>query len=215
MTSHPAILLGSTPPPPADLRVRASDRRTTGRDRRNAYALSESFLRPVSMVCCVGRLHRRWQVLARDAVIRTFAMVVLFGCASTTGNPERASVAGSSGNGDGGADSEAGSNVGGGEAGGGSGELTLEPVACRPAAMFTACVKTCGEPDGREPKSAECVNGFYACAEPLVPAVACPADSWPDGPNAGCGPWVDGYDCPFKSVCDDGLWSCPAPGDGD
>jgi len=200
-------------------------------ERTSLGEVARTRLTSAQWIDCTGG-GGRWRVRAQYAVIRSFVTVILFGCASTTGNSERTSLAGSS-NGDGGAQSDVGSTAsssgagngghtaeggsitGGGEVGAGAGGGAIVLEACRPGASFTACVKTCGEPDHTERRSAECVNGFYACAEPLVPAVACPADSWPDGPYAGCGPWVDGYDCSFTAVCDDGLWSCPGPSNGD
>ena len=53
------------------------------------------------------------------------------------------------------------------------------------------------------------MNGVYSCPAPLEPAAYCPADSWPLGPNAGCGPQPP-HDCRTGVVCDHGVWACPA-----
>lgn len=122
---------------------------------------------------------------ARRALALTLAAVVQTACSTEAGEPSR-------------------HDAGGADAGG------AEAVACRPVSGFTACVRACGEADMSEPMAAECVDGFYACAEPLIPAIACPDDAWPTGPFAGCGPWVTGHDCFCAAVCDEGLWTCPS-----
>ena len=102
-----------------------------------------------------------------------------------------------------------GGSSGGGSSGGGSaGSATYELVPCRPASLFTGCVKECGDPARRVPEAARCVDGFYACPKPLIVAASCPGDAWPDGSYAGCGPWVENYDCTCPAVCEDRLWTC-------
>ena len=81
-------------------------------------------------------------------------------------------------------------------------------VACV-AGAFTACVHACGEADDTEPTAAACVGGRYLCPAPLRPAASCPADAWPTGAFAGCGPWVENYNCACRSICDAHLWTCP------
>jgi hypothetical protein len=116
------------------------------------------------------------------------------------------SVAGGSSAGRGGDGSAAGSAGGG--AAGSAGGSAYPPFACSLASLFTACVKACGEPDDKESKSAECVDGFYTCPAPLIVAASCPDDAWPDGAYAGCGPWVHGYDCQCRAECKNRQWTC-------
>lgn len=74
--------------------------------------------------------------------------------------------------------------------------------------QFTACVHRCGETDSRERVAAACNGGVFHCDNGLIPAVACPASDW-TAVGAGCGPWVDGYDCAGCGVCTDrGLLDC-------
>src|SRR5262249_19519978 len=75
-------------------------------------------------------------------------------------------------------------------------------------AGFTACVRACGEKDDREATAATCADGVYTCPAPLTPAITCGPSAWPTGPFAGCGPWVEGYDCTSPAVCESGLWTC-------
>jgi hypothetical protein len=76
-------------------------------------------------------------------------------------------------------------------------------------AGFTACAHACGEKNDTELTAASCTDGVYSCPAPLIPAIDCGAGSWPTGGPAGCGPWVEGYDCTSSSVCNRGLWTCP------
>jgi hypothetical protein len=99
---------------------------------------------------------------------------------------------------------------GGGDPNVGGASNSVKPVACGVPSGMTACVKECGEPDMLESTAAKCVDGFYTCQEPLIPAIACPSGSWPTGPEAGCGPWVMGYDCLCQAYCDLGRWICPS-----
>jgi hypothetical protein len=87
------------------------------------------------------------------------------------------------------------------------------PSCLRTDGAFTACVKQCGEPDDKESMSAACTDGTWRCPAPLVPAATCAPNSWPSGPFAGCGPWVNGYDCTCPARCVDGAWTCPGCGD--
>ena len=87
-------------------------------------------------------------------------------------------------------------------------------VACAPTSGFTSCVHACGETNETESVAATCDAGRYNCPPGTRPAIGCPAESWPSGSFAGCGPWVEGYDCTCRSICDDGLWTCPTCVDG-
>jgi hypothetical protein len=134
--------------------------------------------------------------------------------ASATGG---AGAAGAGGTGSGGADGVGGAaGAGGNDSGGADDGDTAQDAAppCSPGSGFTACVKACGEADQKEKEAAACVAGRYQCSGQLIPAVTCPPASWPSGPFAGCGPWVEGYDCGCASpctcpaTCTNGLWTC-------
>jgi hypothetical protein len=82
-------------------------------------------------------------------------------------------------------------------------------TACKDSSFFTACVHACGETDESEPTAAECVAGYFRCAEPFVPASDCPAGSW-TSPRLACGPWPGNYNCGSGcAVCDaTQAWTC-------
>jgi len=84
--------------------------------------------------------------------------------------------------------------------------------SCAPAA-FTACVENCDVSGTSHVRiEASCKDGVFHCDGGLVPAVGCPSSSWPsENGRAGCGPWVDGYDCGGGTcgVCTEaGLLTC-------
>ena len=87
------------------------------------------------------------------------------------------------------------------------GEYPRTPCA---AEGFTACVDSCAETDAVVGASAECVDGFYTCTWPLIPAAACPVGAWTVDGSPSCGPWVEGRDCGCQPVCQDRAWVCPA-----
>ena len=123
-----------------------------------------------------------------------------------------------SGSGNGGTAGTAGGSAGGGgsSSGGagshpsdsGPGDSSITSVPCPVAHGFTGCVSSCGDTAEKVPMAASCVDGHLACAPPRIPAASCPMGSWPTGSHAGCGPWVDGYNCQCTAVCTDGLWDC-------
>jgi hypothetical protein len=86
-------------------------------------------------------------------------------------------------------------------------------VACTPGQGFTACVPGCVSTGDTTTFVAGCddVGHYFYCPEPYVPAVSCPRETWPSGPNAACGPLVqvNGCTCP---VCTGLIWTCtPQP----
>jgi len=148
----------------------------------------------------------------RYSVAMGLTAVLVLGCSGKTSSGPSFEQGGSSNNDD--VDTQAGAKAEAGAGGGGGNALQPVPCQVNPSA-FTACVKVCGEPDDRESTAAQCVDGFYSCPAPLVPAASCAANAWPSGPYAGCGPWVSGYNCSFRAVCDQHLWTCPNPDSAD
>jgi hypothetical protein len=85
-------------------------------------------------------------------------------------------------------------------------QLPLTPCA---AEGFTACVDSCSWPADLPDTAADCVDGYYRCEAPRVPAAACPAGTWTVDGSVTCGPWLGGRDCPCAPECRDGAWVCP------
>jgi len=84
-------------------------------------------------------------------------------------------------------------------------------TACGDSSFFTACVHECGETASSEPVVAACVQGFFQCAPPLIPASDCGPGSWTSA-SLPCGPWPGNYNCGMDcAVCDaTGTWTCGA-----
>ena len=81
-------------------------------------------------------------------------------------------------------------------------------VPCAPEG-FTACVDSCSWPADAPDLAAECVDGYYRCPAPKIPAPACPAGTWTVDGSVTCGPWLAGRDCPCPPECRQGAWVCP------